>query len=53
MIGSSVSVARTTREIAEPRLSMTNNYIDNLKSFDGEGTAGWSLSMIDSQRFSV
>jgi len=32
---------------------MTNNYIDNFKSFQNEGMAGWSLSMIDSQRFSV
>jgi hypothetical protein len=31
----------------------TSNYIDNLKSFHSEGMAGWSLSMSDSQRFSV
>jgi hypothetical protein len=40
MIGLSVSMARATCVVAEPRLSMTNNYIDNLKTFDGEGTAG-------------
>jgi len=31
---------------------MKSNYIDNFEIFDSEGTAGWSLSMIDSQRFS-